>query len=161
MYLKVRDEISLNLFVTFQRLASVVIEYLESHDDPSVCKLADLTTHLEDSELVRQAIELERKASDWLDPQFSPIHNKMLKHSAEDRGLSLEGVIRDSLRQLREERGDEDPGVTADLGPGEGDGDGGAEPTDAEAKELEELMALVNRQRRGAGAGLGNVGLGR
>jgi len=166
LYLKIRDDMSLNLFVTFHQLAGVLIEYLENHDDPNLCKLTDLTTQMEDwgeGELIRQAIELEKKTSDWLDPQFSPLHNKMLKNSADDRGLSLESVIRDSLRQLHEARGNEDPNITADLGPQRKSEIEGEASTDAEAKELEELKALVDRQKRrgGGGGDLGNVGLGR
>jgi len=161
IYLKVRDEVSLNLFMTFRRLAEVVIEYMESHEDPSECTLVGLTTQIEsgggDQELVRQAIELEKKTSDWLDPQFSPMHNKMLKHAADDRGVSLEGVIRDSLEQLREERGDEDPGVMADLGP---TGGGGGELVDGDAAALAALQGFIAKKAQ-KGGGLGNVGLGR
>jgi hypothetical protein len=158
LYDKVREEMSILLFVKLRGLAASLIEFLENHSDPGECSLVEVTSELGDEELVRQAIELERTASEWLDPQMSPSHMKMLAQSRGDRGLTQEVVLRDSLKQLQEARGGEDPGVTADLdGPGGEGGDGGE--ISEEERKLKELRGLVEKKRRGED--LRNVGLGR
>ncbi len=73
LYDSLREELSLTLFSTFQNLANVLIEYFDNHPDLAACTLAELSSTIDDPELLRQAIELEKKTADWLDPsQFSP-----------------------------------------------------------------------------------------
>jgi hypothetical protein len=109
--------------------------------------------------LVRQAIELERLTSDWLEPQLSPQHVKMLKQSGQDRGLTLELVLRDSLRELHRERGAEDPAVALDLGE-EAPAEAGDESADTkEEGEAKELKGFLDRRAK-RGGDLGHVGLG-
>ncbi|MGN6369985.1 MAG: DNA primase [Phycisphaerae bacterium] len=127
LYDKLRDDLSLTLFITFRDLASHLIEYFDNHPDLTTCTLAqiisDFDEHVDASsapELVREAIELEQKTSDWLDPaNLSPNQIKMLKQSADERGLTLANVAQDSLQELRTARNPEDPSIASDLGESE------------------------------------------
>jgi hypothetical protein len=157
LYEKVREDISLSLFILLRPLAEVLVEYLENHGDLAACNLAEIASTLGDGELVRQAIQLERKASEWLDPNLSPSHVKMLAQSRGDRGLTIELVLHDSLKQLKDARGGEDPGVTADLGT---DDANDTQPLTPEQQQLKELMGLVEKKAR-QGPDRSNVGLGR
>lgn len=126
LYDKVREHLSLYLFETFRPLATVLLEYLENAGDLGECSLADLTAALEEQyggeggaakDLVGQAIELEGRTADWLDPaHLSPNHAKLLQQLADDRGLTLESLLLDSMKELRSKRGMVDPQVAADLG---------------------------------------------
>jgi DNA primase catalytic core len=126
LYEKVRDHLSLYLFETFRPLATVLLEYLENAGDLGECSLADLTAALEEQyggeggsakDLVGQAIELESRTADWLEPShLSPNHAKLLQQLADDRGLTLESLLLDSMKELRSKRGMVDPQVAADLG---------------------------------------------
>jgi hypothetical protein len=150
LYDSLREELSLTLFQTFQPLASLLIEYFDNQPELSACTLAELTNAIEDPALLRQAIELEKKTSDWLDPQFSPNQNKMLKQATDDRSLTLSGVARDSLRELRAARGVEDPAVAADLGPAEGDSpEGSAGAAELPAIDFSQFEAIKRRNAEG------------
>jgi DNA primase len=123
LYDKLRHDLSLSLFQALTSLAANLIEYLENHPELSDITLADLINHLQElpdptegAELSRQAIELERKTTDWLEPaNLSPNHAKLLQHLTQDRGLSLESLARDSLVELQKARGTTDPQVEADF----------------------------------------------
>ena len=127
LYEKVRNDLSLSLFQTFHALANVLIEYFDNHSDLAACSLAELTTTLEESgnaapsaasELVRQAIELEQKTSEWLEPSnLSPNHAKLLQLLTTDRGLTLETLVLDHLKELQSVRwgGKTDPAVDSDF----------------------------------------------
>ena len=149
LYDKLRDDLSLTLFITFHDLASHLIEYFDNHPDLSTCTLAQIISDFDEhgaGELVRDAIELEQKTSDWLDPaNFSPNQVKLLKQSVDDRGLSLPNVAQDSLHELRTTRAHEDPSITADLGD--------ADPTAPPAPEVDpafaSIMEAVKRNSQG------------
>jgi len=147
LYDQFRDELSLTLFLTFRNLAEVLLEYFDNHPDLSACSLAELTSDIENSELVRQAIELEQKTSDWLDPaNLSPAQLKLLKQSIDDRGQTLTTVAQDSLRELRTARYTEDPAISADL-----DSDSPAAPPPTEDAALSDLMDSLKRRNAQGG----------
>ncbi len=152
LYEKLRDDLSLTLFITFHDLASHLIEYFDNHPDLSACTLAQIISDFDEhdaggrGELVRDAIELEQKTSDWLDPaNFSPNQIKLLKQSVDDRGLTLAIVAQDFLHELRTTRAHEDPSITADLGD--------ADPTTPAAPEVDpafaSIMEAVKRNSQG------------
>jgi DNA primase len=144
LYDSLRDDLSLTLFHTFQPLASILIEYYDNHPDLAACSLAELTSAIDDPFLLRQVIELDKKTSDWLEPQFSPNQNKMLKQATDERGLTLASVANDSLKELRHARSIEDPAITADLGMG---GDISAQPAlDHDAEALRGLQELCTQK---------------
>ncbi len=124
LFEKMRHDLSLSLFQTFRELATDLLEFLDNHHDLTEVTLADIINHLQESlegdqgaEVTRQAIELERKTSDWQEPgQLSPNHVKLLKHLTEDRGLTLASLAADSLKELQSVRGSADPNVEADFG---------------------------------------------
>ncbi|HUO10115.1 MAG TPA: DNA primase [Phycisphaerae bacterium] len=148
LYEKLRDELSLTLFVTFQDLAAHLLEYFESHTDLTACSFAQLISDLENPELVREAIELEQKTSDWLDPSnLSPNQIKLLKQSVDDRGLTLGGVAQDSLAELRNARRHEDPSIAADLGDEAGVEGGEAGP--AVDPDFASIMEAAKRNAQG------------
>ncbi len=116
LYEKLRDEMSLTMFITFRALAERLLELFENHPDLAACSLAELISDLDNPLLVGEAIELERKTSDWLDPaNLSPSQLKLLKQSLDDRGQTLTTVAYDSLKELRSARGNEDPAIASDL----------------------------------------------
>jgi DNA primase len=123
MYETLRDQVSLSLFETFHALAAALIEYFDNHGEMGACSLAELAAYLEEShlggsQLVRQAIELESLAADWLEPaNLSPIHAKMLLNLTADRGVTLESVAHDALRELQQARwgGNADPALAEEF----------------------------------------------
>jgi len=157
-YEKLREEISLSLFETFRPLAEQLLDFWENTGDLESCSLADLTTMLEErgeaetaqrgeapqtQELIRQAIELEARMSDWLDPSsLSPQSVKLMHQLNADRGMSLESLAADSLRELRAVRGGEDAAVAREFGAPIAIDPGGS----PEEKELQTLRELVARR---------------
>ena len=74
---------------------------------------------LEDSELERRAIALERRVSEWRDPSnLSAAHVKLMQQLSNDRGSTLESLIRGSMEELRKARGVMDAALAEDLGNG-------------------------------------------
>ncbi len=133
LYNSLRDDLSLSLFETFNPLATFLLEYFDHHHELDQCTLADLTNALEEldtpptppghpdlrAELVRQTLELEAKTADWLEPaSLSPNHAKLLQHLTADRGLTLESLAHDSLKELQSTRwsgADSDPILESDF----------------------------------------------
>jgi DNA primase len=123
LYEGVKHDLMLGLFECFRDLATLLLEYLENHSDLAECTLADFTATLEEAageaggELTRQAIELEQRTADWKEPgNLSPASAKLVQQLADDRGLSVEMLIRDSLKELHAARGTEDAAVEAEFG---------------------------------------------
>jgi DNA primase len=162
LYDTVREHLSLGLFEVFRPLATVVIEYLENAADLAECTLADLTATLEEQgagggadprtkELVRQAIELEGRTADWLEPSnLSPVHAKLVQQCADDRGLSLEMLVGDSLKELQAVRGTVDPNVAADFGEEQATVPPPSKSGESQlAKDFDEIKKLTARNASG------------
>ncbi|HVT80613.1 MAG TPA: hypothetical protein VHM90_08145, partial [Phycisphaerae bacterium] len=97
-----------------------LLELLENHGELTELTLADILNFLQESdggaELSRQAIELERKISDWQDPaHLSPNHIKLLTHLTQDRGLTPQSLATGALKELQSARGTTDPNVESDF----------------------------------------------
>ncbi len=106
---RVRDQLDAQLFAVdcLRPMALVLIEYLENASDLGDCSLADFISLTNNQELVRQAIELEAFASDWLQASgISPASEKLVKQFHEDAGKVLEhpllGGLRDLVRRAEE-----------------------------------------------------------
>ena len=161
---KVRGEIGLTLFRTLAKLAGGLLEYFDNHAELADCTLTEIINSLRESggdgeagviageELVRQAIELEAKTADWLEPaNFSPQHTKMLQHMSKDRGLTLEMLARDSLKELQSARWGGttmDPAVEAEFGEA-----GKAVASDVPADEAALRKEIEQIQKRNSGGG--------
>jgi DNA primase len=157
---KVRGEIGLSLFRTLAKLAAGLLEYFDNHAELADCTLPEILNTLREAggegeagesagaELVRQAIELEARTADWLEPaNLSPEHAKLLQHLSKDRGLTLEMLARDSLRELQAARwggATTDPQVEAEFAEGKKE-----EATGAEAELLKEIQQIQQRNRTG------------
>ncbi|HEY4329047.1 MAG TPA: DNA primase [Phycisphaerae bacterium] len=149
---KVREDISLTLFKTFPALAAGLLEFFDNHQELADCSFSEIISTLQDmnAELVRQAIELEAKTADWLEPaNFSPNHTKMLQHLTKDRGMTLEILAQDSLKELRSTRSTTDPQVEADFATAE-ELQTPSPPEDAAAAFLKQIQ---NAQRRNTAGG--------
>jgi DNA primase len=123
LFERLRSDLALHLFQTFPFLAAALLEYFENCGDLADCTLPDILAVLQESsepqnaELVRQAVELEARTADWLDPaHLSPTNAQLVQHLTADRGLSLESLARDSIQELQTARGQRDPRVEADFG---------------------------------------------
>ena len=118
-----------------------------NHGDLSTCSLAEIAAHLEEStggDLVRQAIELEALATEWLDPaNLSPNHAKMLQHMTADRGITLESIAHDALRELQAARwgGKTDPLLDREFATSSE-----TPPVAIEEAALRELQNLISRK---------------
>lgn len=157
LYDKFRHDLSLSIFQTLTSLAANLIEYLENHPELSEITLADIINHLQElpdaaegAELSRQAIELERKIADWVEPaNFSPNHTKLLQHLTQDRGLSLESLARDSLMELQKARGTTDPQVEADFAEPAADNPTAPPQIDINADFLKQIQEASRRNASG------------
>ena len=106
---------------------------------------------------MRQAIELEAKTADWLEPaNLSPNNAKMLQNLTADRGLSLESLAHDSLKELQNGRlngGTADPNVDADFGGDAGDpssvGTAEDEAVGVDADFLKHIQQIQSRNAAG------------
>jgi DNA primase len=153
LYDTARESLTLNLFTCFRPLATVLLEYLDNHPDLASVQLAELTTMLEEPELVRQAIELEARTADWLEPaSLSPASAKLVQQCADDRGLSLAGLLADALKELQAARGGVDPNVEADL-PERPDEPPAAPAADADPAMASFLKEIQEAQRRNSSGG--------
>jgi len=95
-------------------------------------------------------VELEARTADWLDPaHLSPDHAKLLQHLTADRGLTLESLAREWLKELQAARGTVDPQVEADFGPAQAAPPSSAEATDGAADWLKEIQQIQKRNTAG------------
>ncbi len=111
LYSALREELTLSLFFTHHALANALLEYLDNHPDLAGeggggASLADFLSVIDElpiaSDLIRQAIDLEARAADWLEPaNLSPNNLKLVQQSIADRGLSLESLATGALQELR------------------------------------------------------------
>jgi DNA primase len=118
IYSALREDLTLSLFFTYHALANALLEYLDNHPDLSGeagggASLADFLSSIDDlpiaPQLSRQAIELEARASDWVEgANLSPNNLKMLQQSLADRGLSLDSLATGALQELRATRSPKD-----------------------------------------------------
>jgi DNA primase len=153
---KFRHELTLTLFQTFTPLAAALLEYFENHSELADCTLPDIIGALQETdeahadELVRQAVELEARTADWLDPaHLSPDHAKLLQHLTADRGLTLETLAREWLKELQAARGTVDPRVEADFGPAQVTPTTGTEAPDGAADLFKEIQQIQRRNTAG------------
>jgi hypothetical protein len=151
LFEKVRQDVMLGMFETFAGLAGALMEYFENQSELAECKLPEILSVLEETaeagrtELVRQAVELEARTADWVESaNLSPAHVKLLEHLTKDRGVSLETLARDAIRELQAARGKVDMRAEADLGGAVVEGE-----RDEEAEMMRELKAIQERNASG------------
>ena len=163
---KIRSEVSLTLFHSLENLATALLAYFDNHAELADCTLPEILHALRESggegesgeaagaELVRQAIELEAKTADWLEPaNLSPQHAKLLQNLTKDRGLTLESLVRDSLKELQAARwagATTDPQLDAEFGAAEKPAEIAAPPAPPdEADLLKEIQQIQRRNTTG------------